>query len=298
MSNIFNLPLAFPRSPYLPISSFFYLPWPALPLELPQASIEPLVAPILPVSPISPASTVLPVADDLTPSTEEKKKYKRTWKRPEVERLYTLTKEYCQATKKSLESLTLADFEVISKHTAQTSKQCMTKMVEIRNSGTLRSGVWSAEEDKKLVNLIQNEYKWGEIADILNAEFHSYLKLRNGKQCKERWNNHLNPDMNRGTWTMQEDLNLIEAHLKYGNKWSKISKLLASRTESSIKNRIKSLINKEKQELNNLDTPQAILERLVIKLRSKTLPFSISPRSLDYKDEQPYKKKCIGMIPM
>jgi hypothetical protein len=292
MSNIFNLPLVFPMTSYLPVSPYFYFSWPTFLPELPQVPAKP------PAAPISSASTVLPLAAELIPSTEQKKKYKRTWKRSEVERLYNLTKEYCNSTQKSLESLTLSDFNIISKSTSQTPKQCMTKMVEIRNSGTLRSGVWSPEEDNKLVTLIQSEYKWGDIADILNIEFHSNLKLRNGKQCKERWNNHLNPEMNRGAWTNKEDLNLIEAHLKYGNKWSKISKLICFRTECSIKNRIKSLINKEKQELNNLDTPQAILERLAVKLRSKTFPTRINPRSIESTAEQPYKKKCMDMIPM
>jgi len=290
MSHTFNLSLVFPRTTYLPVSSCFNFPWPAFLPEFPQAPIKPLA------STISPTSTALPLAAELVQSSEVKKKYKRTWKRSEVERLYNLAKEYCQTTNKSLESLTLSDFNVISKSTSQTPKQCMTKMVEIRNSGTLRPGVWSPEEDNKLANLIKHEYKWGDIADILNAEFHSELKLRNGKQCKERWNNHLNPEMNRGAWTMQEDLSLLEAHLKHGNKWSKISKLLSSRTESSIKNRIKSLINKEKQELNNFDTPHAILERLAIKLRSNTLPISIHHRGTESTAEQPHKKKCMDMI--
>lgn len=50
---------------------------------------------------------------------ENKKKYKRTWKRSQVEKLYTLTKDYCTLYNKSIEELKLSDFEEISRGTEQ-----------------------------------------------------------------------------------------------------------------------------------------------------------------------------------
>lgn len=276
-SNIMNLPHMFSKNPLLPINPYFCFSW----------------------APMAPNFSPIPSTETkLNATQEEKKKYKRTWKRTQIEHLYSITKEYCQNSGKSLEHLDLADFEIISKSTSQTPNQCMTKMVEIRTSGTLRSGVWSPEEDSKLRNFILNgDNKWGDIAEILNTEFHCDLKVRTGKQCKERWNNHLDPQMNRGSWTLEEDFNLIDAHIQYGNKWNRISKILITRTESSIKNRIKSLINKEKQELNNLQAPQAILDRLHAKLKFKAFSSqesqSKSPRSGALIIEQPYKKSCL-----
>lgn len=36
------------------------------------------------------------------------------------------------------------------------------------------------------------------------------LKGRLGKQCRERWYNHLNPDINRAPWSGEEDAMIIE----------------------------------------------------------------------------------------
>jgi hypothetical protein len=36
------------------------------------------------------------------------------------------------------------------------------------------------------------------------------LKGRLGKQCRERWYNHLNPDINRAPWSTEEDALIIE----------------------------------------------------------------------------------------
>ena len=39
--------------------------------------------------------------------------------------------------------------------------------------------------------------KWSEIA--------KYLPGRIGKQCRERWYNHLDPNINKKGWTEEED---------------------------------------------------------------------------------------------
>lgn len=59
---------------------------------------------------------------------------------------------------------------------------------------------------------------------------------RRGKQCRERWNNHLRPDINRGKWSAREDTHFLKLHQIYGNKWSSISRNMRGRTENSVKN--------------------------------------------------------------
>mmetsp|Transcript_6151 Transcript_6151/g.18575 ORF Transcript_6151/g.18575 Transcript_6151/m.18575 type:complete len:234 (-) Transcript_6151:2470-3171(-) len=106
---------------------------------------------------------------------------------------------------------------------------------------------WTHEEDQRLAEAIgrmansedglhRNAKAWSLIA--------RQMESRSGKQCRERWLNHLQPGISRETWTENENKILAEAHQRLGNKWVMIAGLLPGRTENSVKNHWNSIIRK------------------------------------------------------
>jgi hypothetical protein len=87
----------------------------------------------------------------------------------------------------------------------------------------LVKGAFSKEEDDLIRDCIEEGVpRWSEIADRIMG--------RVGKQCRERWYNHLDPSLKHNiAWLAAEDDLLSEACDIWGSCWSKISKLLPGR---------------------------------------------------------------------
>ncbi|CAL9047579.1 unnamed protein product [Musa banksii] len=104
----------------------------------------------------------------------------------------------------------------------------------------LRKGLWSPEEDEKLVRHITKYGHgcWSSVPKLAGLQ-------RCGKSCRLRWINYLRPDLKRGTFSQEEEDLIVDLHAALGNRWSQIAAQLPGRTDNEIKNYWNSCIKKK-----------------------------------------------------
>lgn len=100
-----------------------------------------------------------------------------------------------------------------------------------------RNSTWSEKEDKLLIEKAKefNYKNWASVA--------AFLPGRSPIQCSARYK-RIRPGIIKGSWTPQEDAEVLKLYKKYGKDWSKIAKFMKHRTGKQIRDRF----------LNSLDS--------------------------------------------
>jgi len=90
--------------------------------------------------------------------------------------------------------------------------------------------MWKPHEDELLLELFAKYGpKWTFIGQTIGG--------RTCKQVRDRYLNHIRPDIDNAPFTAQEDQQLVSLQALLGNKWKEISEKMPGRSPAQVKNR-------------------------------------------------------------
>ncbi|KAI5926693.1 Homeodomain-like protein [Camillea tinctor] len=122
----------------------------------------------------------------------------------------------------------------------RTNKDCRKRWVN-KVCGSLKKGAWKSDEDERLVSAVEKHgQKWTLVANEVG--------FRSPDQCAKRWQSKLDPSLEPGGWTAEEDKLLLTLVRENGREWKKFQEQsFSKRSTNEIKNRHTSLSRRYKR---------------------------------------------------
>ncbi|CAD8079035.1 unnamed protein product [Paramecium sonneborni] len=126
---------------------------------------------------------------------------------------------------------------------------------------------WSYQEDKLLLELIKLNgcTSWNRIARELQSIVKNTQKIRSSAACRERFQNILNPNLNKSNWTQEDEDNLFNLQQSCGNSWARIASQMPGRSDLLCKNYFYATLRKVLRRLSKavgLDKSSDLLKQI------------------------------------
>jgi phage gp37-like protein len=120
--------------------------------------------------------------------------------------------------------------QVAAMVTGRTNRQCRQRWAE-NVDPDVNTGKWTLDEDAKLTGAVKKHGgdNWAAVSVMVPG--------RTNKQCHYRWASTLDPEVNRGKFSVEEDAKLTDAVTEFGNDWLRVAALVPGRTNEQCRQR-------------------------------------------------------------
>ncbi|KAI0356567.1 hypothetical protein OH77DRAFT_1373697, partial [Trametes cingulata] len=130
-----------------------------------------------------------------------------------------------------------------------TAAQCQNRYTRTLDP-TLKRGPWTPQEDERLKQAVEVfGHSWIDVA--------SFVEGRNNEQCRDRYQEYVNPSVAKGRWTEEQDAALLKAVEQVGlGKWKEVSQVLnIGRTDNMCRMRYGILSKRKAQSKTTSPAP-------------------------------------------
>jgi hypothetical protein len=112
----------------------------------------------------------------------------------------------------------------------RTNQQCHQRWSKCLDPN-IKNGKWLVEEDTMLIDAVKEHggSNWATVSALVLG--------RTDMQCRQRWVEILDPGINTGKWTPEEDAILTDAVTEFGNDWGRVAVLVPGRTKARCRHR-------------------------------------------------------------